>query len=427
MSLADNLDTRCHKSSLIGQAVQGRYHVESLICKGTFGDLYKVVDIESFSLVGKRIRRAMKVIDVRAKPRISPRNYTNHQLAQARREIDYHLLVSSHPNIVTLHEWFHDSSREEMVLILDYCAGGDLQTYITKDSGNPFAEDDRQMKQIILQICDAVDFIHSKGVFHKDIKPQNILISPDGWKVFLCDFGLATDMRTDCRGEGTKSYMSPELLQEQGFYCPQRADVWALGVTILDMLGICLWNSATIHSIGFLKFMLVDDYLVCALSRSISAKANDLIRDILRFHPELRLSIPEISARVLQLPSFFEHQRASFSAAELQELASLYQCTLTRIDPIARRRRELEDFRRMVKNLAFNDLTGRTPYPPICTPGDPHSNSSQHHYGVPRLHCGPISGFPAQVEILSEQRAAVLKHWRNVFGMSVAGYKQYYF
>ena len=206
----DSLDAPYSKPSLIGQKVRGRYFVESRIGRGTFGDIYKVVDLESSSRVDGCIRRAMKVIDVADPdlPRIPPPDYVNHRLGHAVREIYYHNLVSSHPNIVTLHEWFLVTNREEMFLILDYYAGGDLRTYITKGR-NPFAGDDRRMKQIVLQICDAVDFIHSKGVFHKDIKPQNILISQDGWKVFLCDFGLATDMRTDSRGGGTAPYMSP--------------------------------------------------------------------------------------------------------------------------------------------------------------------------------------------------------------------------
>jgi len=95
-----------------------------------------------------------------------------------------------------------------MYLILDYCAGGDLKTYII-EGRNPFAGDDGRIREILLQICDAVDFMHSRGVFHKDLKPQNILISQDGRKVFLCDFGLASNIRSNTRGGGSTPYMSP--------------------------------------------------------------------------------------------------------------------------------------------------------------------------------------------------------------------------
>ena len=209
-ALSNLLDASDFKPSLIGQKVRGRYLVESRIGAGTFGTVYKVVDLESSRWVDGHVLRAMKVIDVADPnpPRIPPPDYVNRRLHNATREVYYHRLVSSHPNIVTLHDYFILSNREEMFLILDYCAGGDLGTYIT-EKRNPFVGDDRWMREIILQICGAVDYIHSKGVFHKDLKPQNILISRDGRKIFLCDFSLATDIQANIRGGGTKPYMSP--------------------------------------------------------------------------------------------------------------------------------------------------------------------------------------------------------------------------
>lgn len=198
------------KPSLIEQKVRGRYFVESRIGGGSFGTVYKVVDLESSPRVDGCIRRAMKVINVADpnKSRIPPPNYVNRRLSYAAREVYYHQLVSSHPNIVTLHEWFLIEDREEVCLILDYCAGGDLRSYVTKGR-NPFAGDDRRTRKIVLQICDALDFVHTKGIFHKDLKPHNILISQDGWKIFLCDFGLALDKQVDARGGGTIPYMGP--------------------------------------------------------------------------------------------------------------------------------------------------------------------------------------------------------------------------
>jgi len=204
------LDTSDSRPSLIGQKVCDRYLVQRRIGAGTFGTVYKVVDLELSDLVDGYVCRAMKVIDVADPnpPRIPPPGYVNYRLYQATREVYYHQLVSSHPNIVTLHESFIMANREEMFLILDYCAGGDLKTCIN-EKHNPLVGDDRRMREIILQICGAVDFIHSKGVVHKDLKPQNILISRNGRKAFLCDFGLSTDTQTSTYGGGTKPYMSP--------------------------------------------------------------------------------------------------------------------------------------------------------------------------------------------------------------------------
>ena len=409
-ALSNLLATSDPKPSLIGQKVRGRYLVQSRIGAGTFGSVYKVIDLELSNMVGGYVCRAIKVIDVAdpEPPRIPPPGYVNRRLHHAMREIYYHQLVSSHPNIVTLHEYFLIANREEMFLVLDHCAGGDLGTYIN-EKGNPFAGDDRRTREIILQICGAVDFIHSKGVFHKDLKPQNILISRDGRKVFLCDFGLSADTQTSTCGGGTKAYMSPgkgshlmcdvrlltrtaELLDRQGFYCPQRADAWTLGIILLNMLGFWPWDSATLHSRRFVRFMCSDDYLL--RTRFISPGANDIIRDILRFHPELRLSVPEIAARVLQLHSFFDNPRIGSTVRELHGMKSMYRRMLTRADPVAWRRKKLEYLRDLDKISAFNDLTGQLPLPrPQPKIRVPHSpeNPPPRTY---RPHCAPIPDVP---------------------------------
>ena len=207
---SNRLPTSDSKPSLIGHIVRNRYFVESRIGRGSFGTVYKVVDLELSLRADGYICRAMKVVDVADSnsPRIPPPDYVNRRLNQAVREVHYHQLLSSHPNIVTLHDHFFMANREEMFLILDYCAGGDLKACII-EGRNPFVGDDRRMREIILQICSAVDFMHSRGVFHKDLKPHNILISQDGRKVFLCDFGLASDLHTNTRGGGSTPYMSP--------------------------------------------------------------------------------------------------------------------------------------------------------------------------------------------------------------------------
>lgn len=207
---SNHLPTINSKPPLIGHTVRNRYFVESRIGAGTFGTVYKVVDLELSRRADGYICRAMKVIDVADPnpPHIPPPDYVNHRPNRAAREIHYHKLVSSHPNIVTLHDHFFIANRKEMFLIAEYCTGGDLETYITKGR-DPFAGDDRRIREIILQICGAVDFIHSRGVFHKDLKPKNILISRDVRKVLLCDFGLVSDIRSDTRGGGSTPYMSP--------------------------------------------------------------------------------------------------------------------------------------------------------------------------------------------------------------------------
>lgn len=170
--------------------------------------------------------------------------------------------------------------------------------------------------------------------------------------------------------------------------------------------------------------MLVDGHLLRA--RSISPEANDLIRDILRFNPELRLSIPEISLRVLQLLSFFKKPRIRPTKSELWKMKSTYQPMLTRPDQIARRRKDLEHFRCMDRTLAFNDLSGRLPSPQPPLRRSRVFNSPQHPSGGIRLHCAPISGIPTPVAIPPEEPITAHKEWWHVDDLKAAGTSWYY-
>lgn len=161
------------------------------------------------------------------------------------------------------------------------------------------------------------------------------------------------------------------------------------------MIGLWPWDRASTRSRRFRNFMLADDHLL--RTRQISPEANNLVRDILRFHPELRLSIPEISARVLQLHSFFDNPCIKSTAAELWGMASTYQRVLTRLDPIARRRKQLEYFRELDGTSAFNDLSGQLPLPsppPRIHISNPPQSPPPRENGP---YCAPILGIPAPV------------------------------
>ena len=126
------------------------------------------------------------------------------------REIVTHQIVSDHPNIVTLHQVINREHDKFLFLILDYCPGGDL--YNTIISTGIFYQNDRLLKKLFLQILDAVQFVHDKGIFHRDLKPDNILINKDRTEIYLGDFGLATD---DIKSRqfycGSDQYMSPGI------------------------------------------------------------------------------------------------------------------------------------------------------------------------------------------------------------------------
>lgn len=138
----------------------------------------------------------------------------------------------NHPNIVRIYDYFIEDGK--MFIILEYCSNGSLLDMLRE---NPNIEKSKMIKYSY-QIIDALAFMHSKGIAHCDIKLSNILIDAYD-RVKICDFGLShyikEDAESDRRIRGTLNYMAPEVILGVE-YCPFKADVWALGVTLYALI-----------------------------------------------------------------------------------------------------------------------------------------------------------------------------------------------
>jgi serine/threonine protein kinase len=136
----------------------------------------------------------------------------------------------SHPNIVKLYGRF--SSGHFCFLILELCCGGSIRSLIRQSKGRPVPH----MYRLILQISDAMLYVHSHFIAHRDIKPANILLDDSGTPK-IADFGMAEFCRQDTEltdFAGSAQYCAPEVLK-RGPYDPFKADIWALGVTFYEM------------------------------------------------------------------------------------------------------------------------------------------------------------------------------------------------
>lgn len=142
----------------------------------------------------------------------------------------------SHPSIVNIvGEPFSDSSGN-LFLPMEYIEGRTISQIVQDPTHGTYAED--EAISLFIQLLDVFSYIHRNACIHRDVKPSNIMIRPDG-SVCVIDFGIAKDSRTSTgktigRIVGTDGYMSPE--QANGLNIDTRTDIYSLGCLLHYML-----------------------------------------------------------------------------------------------------------------------------------------------------------------------------------------------
>lgn len=208
----------------IGRILDGRFETISPLNHGSFGMVFMARDLHTQDLV------AIKCLTKRSAS--TEDSVSAFAIDDKSEELESHRTLGNHPNIVNLIHSFETDAH--VYLVLEYCSRGDLYEAIRSNRGPLETE---HVREFMLELVDAVSYIHSKGIAHRDIKPENIFLTHNG-TLKLGDFGLATkETWTYETTVGSDRYMSPEQYDSDGAgYSPTQADIWAIGICLLNIL-----------------------------------------------------------------------------------------------------------------------------------------------------------------------------------------------
>ncbi|KAI2612239.1 kinase-like protein [Hypoxylon fragiforme] len=206
-----------------GVILDGRFQTISPLNHGSFGMVFMAKDLQTNELV------AIKCL---TKKGASNDMGIEFAIDENSEELLCHRRLGAHPNIVNLVHSFETDAH--VYLVLEYCSRGDLYEAIRTGYGPLETE---HVRRFMLELVDAVAYMHSKGIYHRDIKPENIFLDESG-SMKLGDFGLATTDKWSYESTvGSDRYMSPEQYDSAGAgYSPAQADIWAIGICLLNIL-----------------------------------------------------------------------------------------------------------------------------------------------------------------------------------------------
>jgi serine/threonine-protein kinase len=199
---------------LVGSLVLNRFLIERRIGSGGFGTVYEAWD--------GRLERPVAVKAIESAPEHGSGRVLREAQAAAR---------LNHPGIVTLYEMGEEDGN---ALLVTELVDGDTLAQLNREQ----ALSDREIGEIAADLCEALDHAHCRSVVHRDIKPQNVLVTEEGEpRAKLMDFGVArlTDAAAlTAPGDvvGTLAYMSPE--QAEGRAAGPEADIYSLALTLYE-------------------------------------------------------------------------------------------------------------------------------------------------------------------------------------------------
>lgn len=202
----------------IGGRLDGRYEITELIGEGGMAEVYKAHDVLDNKVVAIKILKAQFA--------------GNEEFLRRFRNESKAISVLSHPNIVKVYDMCF--SEKLQYIVMEYIDGITLKDYIDSERVLNW----KDAVHFIIQILRALQNAHNRGIVHRDIKPQNIMLLTDG-TIKVMDFGIAKFAREESmtatdQAIGTVHYISPE--QARGDVTDEKSDIYSVGVMFYEML-----------------------------------------------------------------------------------------------------------------------------------------------------------------------------------------------
>ncbi|KAF5385509.1 hypothetical protein D9757_005360 [Collybiopsis confluens] len=268
-----------------------------LIGRGTYGRVYLALNATTGEM--------MAVKQVEIPQTLSDKNDSRHAtVVDALKSESETLKDLDHPNIVQYLGF--EETLSNLSIFLEYVPGGSIGSVLLKHG--KFAED--VTKSFTGQILGGLEYLHSKGILHRDLKADNILVEMSG----ICkisDFGISKRTADDAAGggaatamRGTVFWMAPEVINPQGKVYNAKIDIWSVGCVVLEMwAGMRPWNGDEMVAVMF-KLWSSKSPPPVPEGLILSELGDDFRRKCFAINPDERPSATELRKhRYLQLPS----------------------------------------------------------------------------------------------------------------------------
>jgi serine/threonine protein kinase len=262
----------------------GRYEIEKTLGRGAMGVVYLARDPIIDRLVALKTLR----VDLDAEHAEEFRERFVREARAAGR--------LNHPGIVTVHDVGEDPETGLMYIAMEHVEGRDLKQILATGQALRASE----VARIIADVAVALDYAHSLGVVHRDVKPANIILTADG-TAKITDFGIArletSNLTVDGQFIGTPNFMSPE--QITGKPVDGRSDIFSLGVVLFTLLtGQRPFGGDTMHEVT-LRIVQEPSPIPSTISAEIPAAFNPIVLKCLEKNPEKRFQTGRELAKVL--------------------------------------------------------------------------------------------------------------------------------